>query len=170
MGVYTARPADIPKLLKWNPVKVESALVIPYPDLDFRRLKVFPAHMDAKGHKVKYLQPKDSGVHLYILPPVRAVLANPSIPLYFTEGEKKAAKAVQEGLACIGLGGLWNWIDKTTGEGIDELGMIAWPDRKTIIVPDSDIWMRPDLQKAVYAFGKELEGGEQGKLEDKTKG
>jgi hypothetical protein len=85
------------------------------------------------------------------------VISNLVLPLYFTEGEKKAAKAVQEGLTCIGLGGLWNWVEKATGEGIEELGTIAWPDREAIIVPDSDIWTRPDLQKAVYAFGKELE-------------
>ena len=157
MGVYSLRPADIPKMLGWNPEKVESVLVLPYPSLDFKRFKVFPAYEDAKGHKVKYLQRKDSGVHLYILPSVREVLGNASIPLYFTEGEKKAAKAVQEGLMCMGLGGLWNWVEKKTGEGIEELDSIAWPDREAIITPDSDLWARVDLQKAVYAFGKELE-------------
>jgi len=157
MGVYSLRPADIPKMLGWNPEKVESVLVLPYPSLDFKRFKVFPAYEDAKGHNVKYLQRKDSGVHLYILPSVQAVLPNPSCPLHFTEGEKKAAKAAQEGLMCIGLGGLWNWVEKETGEGIEELDSIGWPDRKCIIIPDSDIWTRIDLQRAVYALGKDLE-------------
>lgn len=157
MGVYSVRPADIPKLLEWNPQKVESVLGFPYPGLDFTRFKVFPAYEDARGHRVKYLQRKDSGVHLYILPSVREVLGNASIPLFFTEGEKKSAKAVQEGLMCIGLGGLWNWTQKGTAEGIAELDLFAWPDRGAIITPDSDLWARVDLQKAVYAFGKELE-------------
>jgi len=158
MGTYSVCSADIPKLLGWNPEKIESALVLPYPGVDgFFRLKVFPGYKDNKGHTVKYLQPKDSSAHLYVLPSVRADLANPSVPLYFTEGEKKAAKAVQEGLACVGLGGLWNWIEKDTGKGINELDPIAWPDRKCIIVPDSDIWTRIELQRAVYALGKELE-------------
>ena len=158
MGVYSVKPDDISKLVGWNPEGVGSALAFPYPGVKgFCRIKVFPPYQDNKGRKVKYLQRKGSGIHLYILPPVQGQISNPTMPLYFTEGEKKAAKAVQEGLACIGLGGLWNWIEKTTGEGIDELGRIAWPERKVIIVPDSDIWTRPDLQKAVFAFGKELE-------------
>jgi len=60
-------------------------------------------------------------------------------------------------LPCIGIGGLWNWIDSQTGEGITELDRIAWADREVIFIPDSDIWSRPDLQKAVYALGKEIE-------------
>ncbi len=38
---------------------------------------------------MKYWQPKGSGVHLYILPTVRAVLSNPDIEIAITEGEKK---------------------------------------------------------------------------------
>lgn len=157
MGAYSLRPADIPREIGWNPEGVESVLAIPYPGLDFSRFKVFPAFQDTKGHKVKYLQRKDTGVHLYILPPVQAALLNPSSPLYFTEGEKKAAKAVQEGLKCIGLGGLWNWIEKETGEVIKEIDSIPLVNREIGVVPDSDIWGRADLQKAIFAFGKELE-------------
>jgi hypothetical protein len=131
MGVYSVRPGNISRMLGWNPERVESALAFPYPSVEgFCRIKVFPPYEDKEGHKVKYLQRKDSGVHLYILPPVQAVISNLVLPLYFTEGEKKAAKAVQEGLTCIGLGGLWNWVEKATGEGIEELGTIAWPDRE----------------------------------------
>ncbi len=158
MGAYSARPADIPKLIGWDPQKVESALVFPYPGVNgFCRVKVFPSYEDKQGHEVKYLQREGSGVHLYVLPPVRKVLGDPSIPLYFSEGEKKTAKGIQEKLLCVGIGGLWNWLRKGTGEGIEELDLIAWPDREAIITPDSDIWTRLDLQRAVFAFGKELE-------------
>jgi len=157
MGAYSVRPADIPKEIGWNPEKVQSVLAFPYPGLNFTRFKVFPTYEDTKGHKVKYLQRKNTGVHLYILPSVQAVLSNSSMPLYFTEGEKKAAKAVQEGLPCIGLGGLWNWIEKGTGDTIDEIDSIALVNREIGIIPDSDTWGRPDLQKAIYALAKELE-------------
>ena len=90
MGVYSARPDDIQKILDFNPKEVESALVFPYLDVDgFYRIKSFRPFKDSKGHIVRYLQRKDSAVHLYILPPVKKVLPNHSIPIYFTEGEKK---------------------------------------------------------------------------------
>ncbi|MBO9542725.1 DUF3854 domain-containing protein [bacterium] len=52
-----------------------------------------------------------SGAHNRIfLPPGLAELLNdPVAPLIITEGEKKAAKAVQEGFACVGIAGIWNW-------------------------------------------------------------
>src|SRR5215510_12022540 len=159
MGVHTLPPSEWEQFLGWRPSqKTLSLLAFPYPNTNgFGRVKLFPPYVDSDGHKTKYWQPKGSWPHLYTLPPVNEVITTPYKPLYFTEGEKKAAKAVQEGLPCIGIGGLWNWIDSQTGEGITELDRIAWADREVIFIPDSDIWARPDLQKAVYAFGKEIE-------------
>src|SRR5262249_51283787 len=33
-----------------------------------------------------------------------------------------------------------------------------WVEREAVIVPDSDVWTRPDLGQPVFALGKELEG------------
>jgi hypothetical protein len=46
MQLYSVRPADISKLVGWNPENVESALAFPYLGQDcrpngFKRLKVF---------------------------------------------------------------------------------------------------------------------------------
>jgi hypothetical protein len=131
-------------------------MAFPYEATDgFVRVKAFYDNGNSKAPK--YLQPKGSGVHIYTLPPVREILKNVRIPLCFTEGEKKAAKAVQEGLMCIGLGGLWSFTDRNTGEILSEINEIALADRDVIFVPDSDMWARPDLQKAVYAFCYELQ-------------
>jgi hypothetical protein len=109
LGIYSARPGDIPKLLGWSPTGVQSALVFPYPgDEGFCRVKIFPPYRDKAGHIVKYLQKRKSGVHIYIPPLARAVLKDPTVPLYWTEGEKKAGRAWQDTLPCNGLGGLWN--------------------------------------------------------------
>jgi len=53
------------------------------------------------------------------------------------------------------LGGLWNWVQG--GKPIADLDGIAWTDRPTVLVPDSDVWGRQDLLHAVYALGAELE-------------
>jgi hypothetical protein len=94
---------------------------IPYFGLDgkasgFWRIRLHPV---PEGYG-RYIQPKDSGTHLYIAPPQ---VVNPKRwthaddfghyeDLYLTEGEKKALKACQEGLLCAGLGGVQNWRKK----------------------------------------------------------
>ena len=157
LGIYSARPCDIPRLVGFDPPDVTSALVFPYPGEEdgFCRVKVFPPFKDKNGHTVKYLQKPNSGCRLYILPRAAKVLRDPLKPIAWTEGEKKAALACQEGHPCIGLGGLWSWLEN--GRAIPKLDEIAHGDREELIYPDSDIWARPDLINAVYAFGKELE-------------
>ncbi len=50
------------------------------------------------------------GNHFYIPPnfPPEAI-ADPSIAIFITEGEKKALKACQEGFPTIALAGVWSW-------------------------------------------------------------
>jgi len=161
-------PGELTAALGCTLTGVKSALAIPYlddtisslasPPPPFARYKLFPPVRDKNGKdKMRYAQPAGSGVHLYILPAVRLAFANTKIRFYWTEGEKKAARATQEGLHCAGLGGLWNWLESGTADGIAELDAIAHVQRDEIIVPDSDVWTRPDLLRAVYAFGRELE-------------
>lgn len=156
LGIHTVRPGDIPRLVGWDPPGVTSALAFPYPGEDgFARLKVFPPFTAKDGQTVKYLQRPGTGVHLYITPSARAVLADPTIPLTFTEGEKKAAALHQAGIPAVGLGGLWNWLEH--GLPIAALDRIAWAEREALLDFDSDVWSRPELLCAVYTFGREIE-------------
>ena len=41
------------------------------------------------------------------------------------------------------------------GRPIDDLELIDW-DRDVVIVPDSDVFERSDLLRAIYALGREL--------------
>jgi hypothetical protein len=157
MRVRSLDATELTAALGYAPDGVQSALALPYLGLDFVRYRLFPPGRSADGHAIRYLQASGSAVHLYILPAVRAVLTDVSVPICWTEGEKKAAKATQDGFPCVGLGGLWNWLEAGTANGIEELDAILHVEREQIIVPDSDVWTRPDLLQAVYAFGKELE-------------
>lgn len=156
LGIYSAVPGAIPRLIGWDPPEVRSALVFPYPGTDdFCRAKVFPPFRDKAGHEVKYLQRAGSGVQLYLTPRAEAGLPDPTVPLEVTEGEKKAAALWQAGLAAIGLGGLWNWVEG--GQPLGALDRIAWAGRPVCLAPDSDVWARPDLLQPVYALGRDLE-------------
>jgi len=165
-GLYTPAPADLPRLLSARLVeKVRHVLVFPYdgtsstiplrrPD-EFVRCKLFPPVSDGQGHTIRYYQRPGTPPRLYVPTPARSALTDPLVPFLITEGEKKALKANQEGLACVAVGGLWSW--QTAGRPIADLDRIDWVERETMIVPDSDVWTRPELVQPVFALGKELE-------------
>jgi len=62
---------------------------------------------------------------------------------------------LQEGLSLVGLGGLWNWLKD--GKPIKDLDQINLFGREVDFFPDSDVWSKPDLLNAAYAFCMELE-------------
>jgi putative DNA primase/helicase len=159
-GIKTVPPDEITEKLGFTISNIESMYEIPYPGTDFRRYKVFYSD-DSYKERPKYLQCKGSGNRLYIPHKVRAILKDTSIPLYVTEGEKKALKACQEGLFCVGLSGLWNWSDGNK-ELIADFDQITLKDRTVYIVPDSD-WQEPNkhgykknLEQAVYGLANKL--------------
>ncbi len=144
-GVYSLAPRFIEHFFSRRgvPREIESALCFPYQGSTFARIKLFPSL-----GKWKYAQPPGTSARLYAPLPVK------DGPLYVCEGEKKTLAAYQHGLNAVGIGGVWNWISK--GKPIDDLSLIEWEGRDAIIVPDSDVWDRPDLMRAIYALGREL--------------
>ena len=165
-GLSTPAPGDLARLVGLRLAgKVRHVLVFPYDaaahagpprqDEAFVRCKLFPPVSDGQGHTIRYYQRAGTPPRLYVPHRTRSALADPTIPLLVTEGEKKALKADQLGLACVAVGGLWNW--RAGGQPIADLDRIDWCDREALIVLDSDVWS-PDLLQPVFALGKELEG------------
>lgn len=112
---------------------------------------------DAKGKR--YAQPKGSGNRLYIPPTLDpAVLRDPRVTLYITEGEKKCLKAVQEGLPCVSVSGVDSWRSRVDGksEPIPDLDRIVWKDRTVYIVYDSDLAHKAPVRWAEYRLAREL--------------
>ncbi len=145
-GAYSLAPGLISRFFnarKGVPAEVRSALCFPYQGGQFARIKLFPAL-----GKMKYAQPPGTSARLYV--PFQVTDGS----LYICEGEKKTLAAWQIGLNAVGIGGIWNWLTK--GSPIDDLNLIQWDGRDSIIVPDSDVFERPDLLRAVYALGREL--------------
>lgn len=108
---------------------------------------------------IRYSQPKDSGVHLYIPPLLKWVdiAQDVNSPIIFTEGEKKAAKACREGIPCIGLGGVWSFKSNKKGKMlIDDFKLFKWETREVSLIFDSDLATNPKVMQALVAFSKEL--------------
>src|SRR4051794_11209886 len=160
LGIGTVPPQEIDHELGFHNKRITSVLRFPYPGEDkFCRYKIFPTDLkDKDGSGMRYRQREKTGCRLYIPLPLlpQGLLRDPIVPLRFTEGEKKAVKACQEGYPTIGLGGLWNF--GKAGELIPKFDEIALKGRHIILVPDAEVWgSRRDLLLPVYRFGKLLE-------------
>jgi len=92
---------------------VGAGMVIPYVthngDAPYARVKLDHAGQMASAIAAR----RDGGNRLYIPPTLDPkLLADPTQPLWITEGEKKSLKATQEGLPCLALSGVWSWRQK----------------------------------------------------------
>jgi hypothetical protein len=127
------------------PKKMASAIVIQYRNpqtnyYDYARIKPDVPRKDAATDKpIKYESPRGVPNRAFVPPGTVAVLDNPQIDLLITEGEKKAAKADQEGFPCIGLVGVFGWKEKRGERLIPDLERMQWQGRRVIIVYDSDL-------------------------------
>jgi hypothetical protein len=163
-GICAVQPARIPSVLgsvfgyDIGRDKIEALLEFPYHGLDVphSRYKCFPSFKDKTGHENKYIQRKGSSPRLYIPHGVEVHLQNPEITLYVVEGEKKTLALVQAGRVAVGIGGVWSWCQNK--KPIPDLDLVAWQDRKTTLVFDSDIWTRSELMMPVYGLAAELKG------------
>ena len=157
LGYYSGDADDVERILGW---RVGPGLVVPYPCYDgmaiFCRVKPDDAPI-LDGGPAKYLSPKGASVRAYIPPMTREALQDPQRPVIITEGEKKAAKADQEGFPCIGLAGVWCFRDKTH-DLIPDLMSISWKDRPVQIVFDSDAATKPEVQDAAFRLELVLGG------------
>lgn len=155
-GIYSAPPGNINEIMGWD-APISSLLAFPYPGTDFTRHKLFPPYQKkGETRAQKYHQSRGSGIVLYKPPGFDA----DKDLILITEGEKKALKAIQEGLNCAALGGIWNFAVKDSNgksQLIDDFDSIEWIDKEVELVPDSDFQKKIEVKHAVYRLGTMLE-------------
>lgn len=109
-----------------------------------------------KEKVVKYETPKNSRMHLDVPPTIdRRSLRAPKVPLFVTEGIRKADSAVSHGLCCVALLGVWNWRGTNEYGGktaLPEWHDIALEDRTVYIAFDSDVMVKSEVRKALEDF------------------
>ncbi|MHB1927658.1 MAG: DUF927 domain-containing protein [Leptospirillum sp.] len=102
-----------------------------------------PRFDNVKKKNVRYEAPARSKMLLDIHPRSLPHIGNPSIPLWITEGIRKADSLLSAGAACvIGLVGIWNWRGTNDAGGstvLPDWESIALKGRTVYIVFDSDI-------------------------------
>jgi hypothetical protein len=159
--------------------RVQNGYIIPYflPNLKSNKYELISDNgapffrvrlLDNVENGPKYLQERFSGTHIYFPPlPKAEDWFNEEIPLFITEGEKKAAALAQHGFLACAVSGVDSWrsrtlvidqervvnpdakniiiqvedndISKIQDKVSDELDMIPWEDRDVYIVYDNDV-------------------------------
>lgn len=169
LGFYSATREEAATVLGFDPGS--DCLAFPFPSLDgskpFVRFKPDTPFVRADGKASKYLSSKDADNRLFIPATTRKALADPDVSLLVTEGEKKAAKADQDGFPCVGLTGVACWrqkprdatgkkVEDAPGEPIPDLDAIAWRGRTVYAAFDSDASRKAEVKRERWALRCEL--------------
>jgi hypothetical protein len=112
------------------------------------------------GKAVKYETPLRSRMVLDVPPTCQKNLRNPQVPLFVTEGVRKADAAASLGLCCIDAIGVWNWRGTNEGGGktaLPDWEFIALADRVVHIVFDSDVMTKTSVYQALARLKAFLE-------------
>lgn len=112
------------------------------------------------GKTIKYETPKGARMRLDVHPRVRALLADPKVPLFITEGVKKGDAAASRGLCCVALLGVWNWRGRNEHGGTTALAdwdAIALNGREVSIAFDSDAMTKRAVASALARLKALLE-------------
>ena len=112
------------------------------------------------GRPIKYETPGRSRMVLDVHPFIREKVRDPCIPLFITEGIRKADAAISAGLCCVALLGVWNFRGTNEFGGRTALAdweYIARNDRQVYIVFDSDVMLKPQVHAALARLKSFLE-------------
>lgn len=151
--IRSVPPAMIHCLLGFDPPGVRSALLFPFRSpaggfMNHISMKVFPPLTDAKGHTIKYLQPKGSPPRLYFTLPSLQALEDDH-PLWLVEGVKKSLAVAQTGLPAVGVCGIEGWHRSGPRDLIADFDAILLTGRIVELLPDGDVQTNPLVRQGV---------------------
>jgi hypothetical protein len=120
-----------------------------------------PDHPRTSGRDrpVKYESPAGSSNRLDCPPCCQKILGDPQVPLWITEGSKKADALASKGACAISVTGVWGFKGKNQFGGITFLAdwdYIALKGRTVHLAFDSDIVTKEPVRKALEHIGEHL--------------
>jgi hypothetical protein len=104
------------------------------------------------GKLVKYETPTGQRNGIDVPPGVGLLLDDIAVPLWVTEGVKKADAAALAGLCCVALPGVWSWRGRTRSGGkvaVSDWHDIALNGRRVILAFDSDVVRKRAVRRAL---------------------
>jgi hypothetical protein len=114
---------------------------------------------ERKGKVVKYETPWQQRNGIDVPPGVGDSLDDPAVPLWITEGVKKADAGALQGLCIVALPGVWSWLGRNNSGGktaVPDFHDIALNGRRVILAFDGDVARKAAVGKALNALADYL--------------
>lgn len=114
---------------------------------------------NSRGKPVKYESPTGSPNRLDCPPRCQKMVGNPQVPLWITEGSKKADALASREACAISVTGVWGFKGKNQFGGITFLAdwdYVALKGRTVYLAFDSDIVTKEPVRKALEHIGEHL--------------
>jgi hypothetical protein len=138
----------------------EPALVIPMysptGELATHQIRPDAPRKNGKGKPIKYETPACSPIHLDVHPSQTERVRDASVPLWITEGVKKADSLVSRRQCAVALQGVWCW--QRDGVPHHEWEDVRLWGRPVCVVFDSDVMTNPKVQGALEGLVGFLRG------------
>jgi hypothetical protein len=99
------------------------------------------------GRPRKYETPFGSTLCVDVPPGALPLIDDPTVPLWITEGARKADAAVTAGLCCVALLGVEGWQSK--GVALPDWKDIRLRGREAVVAFDSDVMTKPSVADAL---------------------
>ena len=143
--------------------KLRPGLLLPLHSTDGRQpLTVYrpdQPSLDRNGRLRKYLLPPGTSVRLDCPPRCQPSLADPGVPLWLTEGQKKADALASCGAVVVDLLGVWNFKGKNPLGGttlLADFDYVGWNGRAVRLVFDNDILTLQSVRQALDRLSEHL--------------
>jgi hypothetical protein len=138
----------------------EPALVIPMyspsGELVTHQIRPDNPRKNGKGKPIRYETPAGSAIHLDVHPSQKERVRDASVPLWITEGVKKADSLVSRGQCVVALQGVWCW--QRDGVPLHEWEDVRLWGRHVCVIFDSDVMTNLKVQAALEGLVGFLRG------------
>jgi hypothetical protein len=155
-----ASEAELAQLGFSKPQQRVPALVVPMyspaDELVTHQIRPDTPRKNNKGKPVKYETPAGSPIRLDVHPSQTERVKNASVPLWITEGVKKADSLVSRGQCVLALQGVWCW--QKDGVPLQDWEDVRLWGRSVCVIFDSDVATNPKAQTALEGLVGFLRG------------
>jgi len=138
----------------------EPALVVPMyspaGELVTHQIRPDAPREDGDGKQIKYETPAGSPIRLDVHPSQTERVRDASVPLWITEGVKKADSLVSRGQCAVALQGVWCW--QKGGVPLKDWEDVRLWGRSVCVIFDSDVTTNPKVRTALEGLVGFLRG------------
>jgi hypothetical protein len=155
-----ASKAELARLGFSKPQQRVPALVVPMyspaGELVTHQLRPDTPRKNDKGKPIRYETPAGSPIRLDVHPSQSERVKDASVPLWITEGVKKADSLVSRGQCVLALQGVWCW--QKDGVPLQDWEDVRLWGRSVCVIFDSDVTSNPKVQTALEGLVGFLRG------------